>query len=192
MVNGQYWVNRSFGIEGAYHRKSTDLYKDASTTDTGGQSALTYAPQNFDLNLKYRKQLGNGIAGPEIQARAGYMYKTFYSFFAQNRTSLGLLESTTHNATLGGGLKVPFSLSNYIEGWIDYAGTVSSAPVVVNAGSHLMLDGRYYMMFPSRLNAGIGYRYANGTYQFNDLQNDITGTLKETTHSVIGALGYGF
>ena len=192
MVNGQYWVSNAVGIEGAYHRKSTELYKQAQTTDTGGQAALVYAPQNFDLNVKYRKQLGTGIAVPEIQARAGYMYKTFYSFFAQNRTSLGLQESTTHNLTLGGGLKYPFSLSNYLEGWLDYASTLSSAPVTVSSGSHLMLDSRYYMMFPSRMNAGVGYRYANGTYQFDDEQNGVIGTLKETTHSIIGALGYGF
>ena len=192
MVNGQYWINNSIGVEGAYHRKATELYKQAQTAETVGQSALIYAPQNFDLNVKYRIPIGTGIAAPELQARAGYMYKTFYSFYAQNRTALGLQESITHNATLGGGVKYPLSLANYLEGWVDYASTLSSAPVTVSSGSHLMLDSRYYMLFPSRMNAGFGYRYANGTYQFNDARNGVLGTLKETTHSIIGALGYGF
>lgn len=192
MVNGQYWFSRPLGLEAAYQRKSAELYSEDKLEGSPDQKPLAFIPQNFDLRAKFRFMLGGNALSPELHARGGYMYKTFYTYFPTSRTALDLAETRTHSLSLGVGAKFPLALDQYLEGAVDLAKPLASSPSKVTGGQYLMVDSGYYLLFPSRLTAGLGYRFASATYSFVDDSHDVSGILQEKSYTVLGSIGYGF
>lgn len=193
VFSGQYWFSRPFGLDAAYQRKSAELYSnDESLQGSTDQKPLEFIPQSFDLRTRFRLMLGKTPLSPELHARAGYMYKTFYTYYATSRTAIDLQETKTHSLSLGIGTKFPLTLDKYLEGALDLAKPLAANPSQVTGGQHLMVDTGFYMLFPSRLTAGLGYRYANATYSFVDDDHDVAGILQEKSYSLLGSLGYGF
>jgi hypothetical protein len=191
LFSGQYWFSRPFGIEGAYQRKSAELYK-GGLEGTADQEPLAFVPQSLDLRMRARLMLGGGALAPELHARVGYMYKTFYTYYAKSRTAFGLTETGVHHVSLGVGGKLPFALDKYGEVSADLAKPLRSAATEVTGGQHLALDLGYYLLYPGHLTVGFGGRYASATYTFVDDSHGVDGTLQETSYSVLGSLGWGF
>ena len=190
-IAAQYWLTRPFGFELRYERKSAKLYDNkADLSGSSDQNPLPFTPQDLDLRGKLRFLLASGPLAPEVQARLGYMFKTFYTYYAASRTSLGLAETKAHHLSLGLGGRWPFTLDKYAEAEVDFAMPLGAAGADVRSGSHLSAAATYYMAYADNLTAGLGYRFTNATYQFTDAAHDVAGTLQEKSYSLVASLGW--
>jgi hypothetical protein len=192
-LDGSYWLSGSFGLAGAYHRKSAELYGDSDElSGSEDQRPLDYIPQHTALLTRYRIFLGTPGKSLELHARVGYIYKSFYTYYAQSRTALGLTETGAHNLQAGLGAKIPFNSQESLESFFDYGKAIASSPAKITGGSNMLFDLGYHRNLVDRLGFGLGYRYGRASYDFVDSQHDIVGTLQEVTHSAMGAFEYGF
>lgn len=192
--DGSYWPSKSYGIASEYHRKSAELFSSGeATTGSDDQKPLEYIPQHFNLLGRYRFFIGIAGLSPELHARAGYIYKIFYTYYAASRTALGLTEVGAHHLTFGGGAHLPMGpIGGALEVFFDYSKPIAASAIKIESGSHLLLDVAYSRTLVDRMVYGAGYRYGKGNYTFADKKRDMVGILEETTHSVLGSIGYGF
>jgi hypothetical protein len=192
-LDGSYWLSGSFGLAGAYHRKSAELYGDSDKlSGSEDQKPLEYIPQHTAFLTRYRIFLGKPGKSLELHARVGYIYKSFYTYYPQSRTALGLTETGAHNLQAGLGAKIPFNPQESLESFFDYGKAIASSPAKITGGSNMLFDLGYHRNLVDRLGFGLGYRYGRASYDFVESQHGIVGTLQEVTHSVMGAFEYGF
>lgn len=190
-LDTSFWVSRSFGFALAYHRKSAELFSQ-KLEDSSDQKPLAYTPQHAGLLASYRAFLGRPGRSMELHGRAGYLYKTFYTYYPESRTAIGLMEAGAQHLQVGVGTRLPLSRQQSLESGFDYAKPISANPTQIRNGSNILFDVSYHHNFYQRFAWGTAYRFGRATYEFADQTHAIAGDLEETTHSVIGTVEYGF
>ena len=191
--SGTLYFMRNFSLEGSYQRMSVDLYKAQSLQQgTTGQPVLAFRPQSITARLQGRWSLGTSPYAPALEARAGYLYKTFYTYYAGSLTTFGLSEAGAHHATAGLGMRQPLARTQHLEALVDVAKPLASSPAQVTGGQQLSILGAYSIEIRAPMQLSFGMRYIGTSYDFTDQAHDVQGTLSERSLAVFGALAWGF
>ena len=191
-LTGTYFHNQNISLEGSYQRMSVDLYKDQSLTGgTTDQPMLSFRPQSLSARLQGRWSLGSGAWVPQMEARVGYLYKSFYTYYAASLTTFALSSSGAHHVIGGLGLRQPLPANQAIEVQGDLAKPLSSGPTQVTAGRLVQFQAWYSIEVQAPLKLGFGLRYASASYDFTDTAHEVEGLLEEGSVALFAALAWG-
>jgi len=192
-LTGTYFHNQNISLEGSYQRMSVDLYKDQSLAGgTTDQPTLSFRPQSTSARLQGRWSLGSGYLTPQLEARIGYLYKSFYTYYAGSLTTFALSPSAAHHVAGGLGLRQPLPASQAVEVQGDMAKPLSAGPTQVTAGRLLQFQAWYSIEVQTPFKLGFGLRYASASYDFTDTAHEVQGQLEERSAAFFAALAWGF